>query len=31
MMMLGERRDTSVQPGDAALVDEDQVDDEYPF
>lgn len=31
MMMLGDRRDASSPPGDAALAEEDQVDDEYPF
>jgi hypothetical protein len=32
MMILGERRDSSAaQPTEASMVDEDQIEDEYPF
>ena len=32
MMMLGDRRDSgSAQATESAMVDEDQIDDEYPF
>ena len=31
MMILGDRRDASSQTSEAALADEDQVEDEYPF